>query len=142
MPRRRPGAVRAHRPWPRSSVPGTQVPRVSARTRAAVRRVELERPHLGLGDTALALARYRAFVRQPGRLQAAECPCPGCDLFDSRNLLQEVLEALPQGARVDLERIVTPLDEVFERRTVHDPGLARWSPWAAEYWWRQRSRER
>ncbi len=75
---------------------------VSARTRAAVRRVEDER--LGRPDLVFdALSRFERVFRQPGRLlNASEVWQPGLEIEDARDDLDEVMRHLPRGARIDL----------------------------------------
>lgn len=139
MPRRRPKAVRVERWRPVQGVPVQRVRKVSARTRAAIRRVEAER--LWPGAVADALSRFEWAFRQPGRyLNASEVYEPGLEVEDARDVLDEAMRWLPPGARADLGRLVERIDREFERRTLPDPGP--FSDWAAGRWWWWRIRER
>ncbi|MFJ7126129.1 hypothetical protein [Streptomyces sp. NPDC098101] len=139
MPRRRPKAVRAERWRPRGHVVVRRIHGVSARTRAAVRRVEEER--VRPGAVADALARFAWTFRQPGRyLNASEVRQPGLEVEDARDDLEEVMLHLPLGARRDLGRLVARIDEEFERRTLPNPRPVRVR--ASDGWWWARTRER
>jgi hypothetical protein len=110
---------------------------LSPLTRAAVRRLEAQ--HYWPDAVADALETYRRLFRQPGRYLAGEVySSPGIEPEDARDLLEDVMRQLPRGARKDLERLVTPLDDDFKRRTL--PKTC-WNDWAAGRWWRQRIRE-
>ncbi|MEU6474273.1 hypothetical protein ABZ927_30005 [Streptomyces massasporeus] len=111
---------------------------MSARTRAAIRRVEAE--HLWPGAVAVALSRFERAFRQPGRYLSDPYESPGIEIEDGRDDLDEVLRHLPGGARADLGRLVARIDAEFERRTLPDPGWA--SEWTAGRWWWWRIRER
>ncbi|MGW0291032.1 hypothetical protein [Streptomyces tuirus] len=111
---------------------------MSARTRAAVRRVEAER--LWPGAVAVALSRFEWAFRQPRRYLSGPYESPGIEIEDGRDDLAEVLRYLPGGARADLGRLVARIDAEFERRTLPDPGPA--SEWTAGRWWWWRIRER
>ncbi|CAG6392300.1 conserved hypothetical protein [Actinacidiphila cocklensis] len=143
MARRPPGAIRAQR-WParkKDVPPARQVSGVPHRTRAAIN--QLEARHLWRGAVAEALHHYERFLRQPGRylsLPWDDCPC--CNPAEARDILGEALRLLPPAARAGLQKIVTPLDAEYLRRTLPDPVAASISPWHAEAWWRQRVRER
>ena len=137
MPRRRPKALRADRWKPSRHVPVRRIRGVSARTRAAVRRVE-DDLQWGSDLVFKALAGFEWEFRQPGRyLDASVFWTPG--LADARDDLEEVLRRLPPGARRDLGRLVERIDVEFERRTLPDPGSA--GDWAAGRWWWQRIQE-
>lgn len=119
------------------------VPAVSGLTRAAIRRVELER--LWPGAVASALNTYNRFLRQPGRwLYVPFYDCPCCDPIDARDTLDEALRSLAPRARADLNRVVMQLDVEFERRTLNDPQAHLRSAWRAfgPAWWRRRIHER
>lgn len=111
---------------------------MSARTRAAVRRVEAE--HLWPNAVANALSRFEWAFQQPGRCLAGPADCPGIEIEDGRDDLDEALRYLPQGARADLGRLVERIDIEFERRTLPNPGWV--SGWTAGRWWWWRIRER
>lgn len=146
MPRSRPGALRTA---PRTAVPRTRtraVPRparirgLSARTSLAIHHLEYEDgndlPFLFPGATALALHRYREFVKTPGRRilypRPSVCPgCPGCGLDDVRNardVLDDALRLLPPRPRGELARTVRALDRRYMDRTLPDPRPQR-APW-------------
>src|SRR6478609_1487082 len=121
MPRRRPKAVRAERRRPRRHVVVRRIQGVSARTRAAVRRVEDER--MWPGAVADALARFEWAFRQPGRyLNASQVWQPGLEVEYARDDLEEAMLHLPRGARTDLGRLIARIDDEFERRTLPNPG--------------------
>jgi hypothetical protein len=139
MPRRRPKAVRAERWRPHGDVPVRRIPGVSARTRAAVRRVEAE--YLRPNAVADALSGFEWAFRQPGRYLTGPGESPGIEIEDGRDDLEVALLHLPSGARSDLGRLVERIDVEFERRTLPDPGWV--SEWAAgRGWWWRRIRER
>lgn len=46
---------------------------------------------------------------------------------------------LPPGAKRDLSRLITRIDEEFERRTLPEPNYI---GWAMDGWWWTRVRER
>ncbi|GGR77465.1 hypothetical protein GCM10010269_15900 [Streptomyces humidus] len=138
MPRRRPKAVRAERWRPPKHVLVRQIPGVSARTRAAVRRVEAE--YLWPDAVAYALSRFEWAFRQPGRYLTGPYESPGIEIEDGRDDLEVALQRLPGGARADLGRLVEQIDIEFERRTLPNPGWV--SEWTAGRWWWWRIRER
>ncbi|GGV82368.1 hypothetical protein GCM10010228_56720 [Streptomyces massasporeus] len=138
MPRRRPKVVRSERWRPPKHLPVRRIPSVSARTRAAIRRVEAE--HLWPDAVAVALSRFDGAFAEPGRYLSGPYESPGIEIEDGRDDLDEVLRYLPGGARVDLGRLVARIDAEFERRTLPDPGWA--SEWTAGRWWWWRIRER
>ncbi|GGS79910.1 hypothetical protein GCM10010240_11640 [Streptomyces griseoviridis] len=93
MPRRRPKALRSGRWRPRGHVVVRRVRGVSAKTRAAVRRVEEERRWPG------AVARSEWAFRQPGRwLNASPVRQSGLEVEYARGELEEVMRHLPPGA--------------------------------------------
>jgi hypothetical protein len=138
MPRRRPKAVRAERWRPSRYLPVRRIPGVTARTRAAVRRVEAE--HLWPDAVAHALSRFEWAFRQPGRYLTGPGESPGIEIEDGRDDLEVALRHLPGGARADLGRLVERIDVEFERRTLPNPGWV--SGWTAGRWWWWRIRER
>ncbi|WP_033338799.1 hypothetical protein [Catenuloplanes japonicus] len=90
-------------------------------------------------DVADALDSYGRLLHRPGRwLDGDALTSPGCEPEDARDLLDDVLRRLPRGAREDLARVVTRMDDEFVRRTL--PALS-WTDWAAGRWWYQRDRE-
>ncbi|MFE1317998.1 hypothetical protein [Kitasatospora phosalacinea] len=96
------------------------------------------------GATDRALRRYRAFTLPPGRRprcpQDAQCSCRGCSFDDvrhARDVLDEVLRALPPRARAELGRRVAVLDAAYLRCTLPDPFADR-RQWRADRWWRRR----
>ncbi|MFD5163549.1 hypothetical protein ACFWMJ_36795 [Streptomyces hawaiiensis] len=111
---------------------------MSARTRAAVRRVEAE--HLWPDAVAVALHRFECAFRQPGRFLDGPYDSPGIEIEDGRDDLEVALRYLPGGARADLGRLVARIDAEFERRTLPNPG--RVGEWTAGRWWWWRIRER
>ncbi|GAA3905760.1 hypothetical protein GCM10022207_88910 [Streptomyces lannensis] len=138
MPRRRPKAVRAERWRPRWQYPVLRVPGVSARTRAAIRRVEDQ--EMWPNAVAHALSRFEWAFKQPGRyLNASEVCSPGIEVEDARDDLEWAMLHLPPGAKRDLGRLITRIDEEFERRTLPEPNNIEW---AMSGWWWTRMRER
>ncbi|MEU5536501.1 hypothetical protein [Streptomyces sp. NPDC020362] len=143
MPRNRPGALRSARSTPGPRVweepPPVRVPGLSARTSLAVHRAERLSPGFWYprGATDTALRRYRAFLHPPGRRprypRASYCAaCPGCaldDVREARDALAEILPLLPPRARAELQRVLTPLDRRFLRRTLPDPLAGPAAPW-------------
>jgi hypothetical protein len=119
-------------------MPVRRIPSVSARTRAAVRRVEAEQ--LWPDAVAHALRRFEWALRQPGRYLTGPYESPGIEIEDGRDDLEVALRHLPSGARADLGRLVERIDVEFERRTLPDPGWA--CEWTAGRWWWWRIRER
>jgi hypothetical protein len=93
------------------------------------------------GDVAAALERYRWFIRQPGRWLYLPPPyLLSWHVVDARDALERALSSLPPGPRRELYRVVSGLDDEFERRTLPDP-KARVDLWAGEAWWRCRLNE-
>ena len=121
---------------PARVLPMRRIRGLSLLTRIAIQRVEDER--YWPNAVADSLEQYRLLLRQPGRYLSGDVSIsPGIEPEDAHNLIESVLRHLPRGARVDLERLIAPLDEEFLRRTV--PSLW-WSEWAGR-WWYQRTRE-
>ncbi len=123
---------------------------LSTRASLAVHRVE----HLGgsfylhPGATERALQRYREFLRPPGRRplypRESSCDCTWCSFDDvrhARDVLEEVLERLPERARGELARLVRRLDTEFLRRTLQDP-FAHRRRWRIRFWWYRRLADR
>jgi hypothetical protein len=115
----------------------SQINGLSQRTCEAVRR--LEAGPLWPGHLAKALSDYERFLRRnSGRFVYlppwADCPC--CNPVWARDLLQDALDALPNGTGGDLRRLVAGLDREFERRTLPDPRLPRAGESPA--WWHYR----
>ncbi|WP_387319885.1 hypothetical protein [Neobacillus sp. NPDC058068] len=112
---------------------------VSARTRAAIRRLEDER--LWPNAVADALDRFEWMFKLPGRyLSASHVWQPGLEVEYARDDLEEVMLHLPCGARRDLGRLVDRIDDEFERRTLPNPGPV--DEWTVGGWWWSRIRER
>ncbi|MFJ4851471.1 MULTISPECIES: hypothetical protein [unclassified Streptomyces] len=87
-----------------------------------------------------ALSRFERAFKQPGRcLNASEAVSPGMEVEDARDDLECAMRLLPPGAKRDLGRLVTHIDEEFERRTLPEPNNIEW---AMEGWWWTRMRER
>lgn len=113
-----------------------RVPGVSARTRAAIRRVEDQgtRPN----TVARALSCFEWAFNEHGRyLDASAFDSPG--VGDARDDLEWAMLHLPPGAKRDLGRLITRIDEEFERRTLPEPN---YNEWATTHWWWTRVRER
>jgi hypothetical protein len=89
---------------------------------------------------AHALSRFERVFKQPGRyLHASEAWSPGLEVEDARDDLERVMLHLPPGARRDLGRLVTRIDEEFERRTLPEPNNIEFEMFG---WWWTRMRER
>ncbi|GAA1463791.1 hypothetical protein NE857_00340 [Nocardiopsis exhalans] len=140
MPRRRPGALRAEQP--RAESPRSHIRGISSGTCHAIHLIERRsrHPSHSVGFTAIALDKYERFVRTGGQealyLADAAYECPGCILDDvrhARDLLESVLRRLPKRARTELHRRLTPLDELYLRRTLPNPFADPDDPW-----WRRR----
>ncbi|WP_238013376.1 hypothetical protein KZZ52_23705 [Dactylosporangium sp. AC04546] len=96
-----------------------------------------ERVHLWPGAVAAAFAGWKQAVHQPAaqlHRDAVGAGCLCCDPLEHRDVLERALVALGPRARRALLAQVTPLDDHFIRRTVHDPLTA---PDLA--WWRRRA---
>ncbi|WP_326841698.1 hypothetical protein OHB33_06665 [Streptomyces sp. NBC_01558] len=152
MSRRRPRALRAEQPVSRvwGPTPPFRIHGLSTRASLAVHRVEYLSGSFSIhpGATDCALRRYREFLHPPGRRplypQESSCSCTWCSFDDvrhARDVLEEVLERLPEPARSELGRLVKPLDVVFSRRTLPDP-FAHRRPWRTQFWWYRRLAER
>ncbi|MEU6841630.1 hypothetical protein ABZ930_07105 [Streptomyces sp. NPDC046716] len=55
----------------------------------------------------------------------------------ARDVLEQILQALPARARVELRRQVASLDSAYLKRTLPDP-FARHRQWRSDLWWRRR----
>ncbi|MET7845088.1 hypothetical protein ABZT45_42430 [Streptomyces sp. NPDC005356] len=87
---------------------------------------------------AHALSCFEWAFKQPGRyLNASEFDSPG--MGDARDDLEWAMRHLPPGAQRDLSRLITRIDEEFERRTLPEPNDPEW---ALMGWWWTRMRER
>ena len=110
---------------------------LSARTHAAIRYAE---DHgFWPNATAEALARYRRWLRPPGRYIDDGWGPDEDDAGEARDTLHEVMLALPPTPRRELKRHLQPLDEDFLRRSLPAQW---WSPYAVGRWWFQRDRSR
>lgn len=136
MARRPPAAVRAARP--RRANRHIKVPEIDGLPIAAARQISLyERSSLSPGAVARALADWKRAVHRPvARLlqDASQAGCPCCDPLEHRDVLAKALAALGPRARRELLERLRPLDEVFERHTIHDPQAPPEKPW-----WRRRA---
>ncbi|EFL17293.1 predicted protein [Streptomyces sp. C] len=152
MPRRRPRRLRAEQPVSRvwGPTPPFRIHGLSARASLAVHRAEHLSDSFNIhpGATDRALRRYRDFLHEPGRRplypRESFCSCTGCSFDDvrhARDVLEEVLERLPERARAELGRLVNPMDAVFLRRTLPDP-FAHRRQWRARFWWYRRLADR
>jgi hypothetical protein len=89
---------------------------------------------------AIALSRFEWAFMQPVRyLNASEAVSPGIEVEDARDDLERAMWHLPPGAKRDLGRLITRIDEEFERRTLPEPNNVEWSTLG---WWWTRMRER
>ncbi|MFG2953673.1 hypothetical protein ACGF5O_08095 [Streptomyces sp. NPDC048291] len=123
----RPKAVRAEQWWPRWQYPVLKVRGVSARTRAAIRQVEDE--EMWPNAVAHALSRFEWAFRQPGRYpNASEVCSPGIEVEDAGDDLEQAMLHLPSGARRDLGRLITRIDEEFDCRALPVPPRNRTIP--------------
>lgn len=87
---------------------------------------------------AMALSCIEWAFKQPGRyLDASAFDSPG--VADARDDLEWAMRYLPPGAKRDLGRLITRIDEELERRTLPEPN---YSEWATTCWWWTRMRER
>ena len=87
---------------------------------------------------ATAVSCFGCALDQPGRyLDADAFESPG--VGDARDDLELAMLYLPPGAKRDLGRLITRIDEEFERRTLPEPN---YSERATTRWWWTRMRER
>lgn len=87
---------------------------------------------------AHALSRVEWTFKQRGRyLDASEFCSPGIN--DARDDLEWVMRHLPPGAKRDFGRLITPIDEELERRTLPEPNHIES---AMDGWWWTRMRDR
>lgn len=122
-----------------------RIHRLSLSTSAAIGHVEHESGLYEIfpGVTAVALGRCCSFLRLPGRTLypgLADCPCRGCSLDDvthARDVLGDILAALPPRPQTELGRLLARIDAELLRRTLPDP-RASGCPWRREAWWRMR----
>lgn len=70
---------------------------------------------------------------------ASEACSPGIEVEDARDDLERAMLHLPLGAKRDLGRLITRIDEEFERRTLPEPNYIES---AMDGWWWTRMRER
>ncbi|MET7622558.1 hypothetical protein [Streptomyces sp. NPDC005408] len=76
--------------------------------------------------------------KAPGRyLDGSAFDSPG--VGDARDDLEWTMLYLPPGAKRDLGRLITRIDEEFEHRTLPDPN---YNEWATTRWWWTRMRDR
>lgn len=95
----------------------------------------LERSRLGPGTVRRALAGWKRTVhRRNIRDVLDEAACPCCDPAEDRDVLQQALNLLDPRSRRELRALVEPLDDLFQKWTVHDPQAGPDRPW-----WRQRA---
>jgi hypothetical protein len=107
---------------------------ISARTRAAIRRVEDQQRRPNAVADALACIEW--VFKQPGRyLDASAFDSPG--LGDARDDLAWAMRCLPPGAQRDLGRLITRIDTELEHRTLPDPYLSE-LPMSGWWWTRMR----
>ncbi|MFB7383015.1 hypothetical protein ACFC26_07230 [Kitasatospora purpeofusca] len=86
---------------------------------------------------AKAISCFEWAFSQPGRyLDGSAFDSPG--VGDARDDLEWAMLYLPPGAEQDLGRLITRIDEEFERRTLPEPNCSQW----ATHWWWTRVRER
>ncbi|MFF3215441.1 hypothetical protein ACFYYB_33000 [Streptomyces sp. NPDC002886] len=91
-----------------------------------------------LNAVAEALSCFERSFKRPGRyLDASEFESPG--VGDARDALEWAMLHLPPGAKQDLGRLITRIDEEFERRTLPEPNE---NEWATTRWWWTKVRER
>lgn len=87
---------------------------------------------------ASALSRIEWAFKQPGLYLDASAFCsPG--ISDARDDLEWAMQHLPPGARRDLGRLITRIDEELERRTLPEPNHTELATFG---WWWTRMRER
>ncbi len=92
------------------------------------------------GTVADALTRFEWAFRQPGRyLNPSQAWQPGLEMEDAPDDLEEVTLHLPHGAQHDLGRLITRIDDEFERRTLPNPAPVNASTVGG--WWWSRIRE-
>ncbi|MCX4515650.1 hypothetical protein OHA27_36225 [Streptomyces sp. NBC_01619] len=95
---------------------------------------------MGPNAVAIALSRFEWAFKQRGRhLNASEAYSPGIEVEDARDDLERAMLHLPHGAKRDLGRLVTRIDEEFERRTLPEPNYIELAMFG---WWWTRMRER
>ena len=136
MARKAPGAVRAV--LPRRDEGAASLSAIDGLSMGALREIRYyERSRLRPGAIAHALAEWKRAVHWPTAdlLQdtiLAGCPC--CDPLEHRDVLAQALAGLGPPARRELQAKVSPLDELLQRRTHHDPLTSAGLPW-----WRRRA---
>ncbi|MFD4263746.1 hypothetical protein ACFWR9_40635 [Streptomyces sp. NPDC058534] len=87
-----------------------------------------------------ALSRFESAFKQPGRyLNASEAYSPGIEVEDARDDLERAMLHLPPGAKRDLGRLITRIDEEFDRCTLPEPNYFELAMFG---WWWTRMRER
>ncbi|TDC72844.1 hypothetical protein E1283_20675 [Streptomyces hainanensis] len=85
-----------------------------------------------------ALSRIESAFRQPGRyLDVSVFWSPGIN--DARDDLEWAMLHLPPGAKRDLGRLITRIDDELERRTLPEPNNIQLATFS---WWWTRMRER
>ncbi|MGW3055952.1 hypothetical protein ACWC98_08415 [Streptomyces goshikiensis] len=138
MPRKAPSQVRLDLPRaPSRRDSRAVIPGISGKTLAAIAR--LERHRYAPGAAWHALSHWREIVHSRGTWVmyprfSSDYPC--CDPpwgGEHRQVLEELLAALPRRARRELHAVLAPLDARFLARTVSDPYAAPGDPW-----WRRR----
>ncbi|MGK5631819.1 hypothetical protein [Streptomyces sp. URMC 123] len=110
---------------------------LSGGSAGAVARFEADEG-LGDGDVARAFALWARAVRGPAHtLRSGDDDC-GVDAcchphLAARDLLETAVLRLPSRAARELRALVRPHDEIYESRSLADPGAP-----ASERWWRRR----
>lgn len=136
MGRRAPGAVRGV--LPRRGQGEKTLNAIDGLSTGALREIRFyERSRLWPGAVARALTEWKRAVHRPisSLLQdTVNAGCPCCDPLEHRDVLAQALAGLGPKARREIQAQVKPLDELFQRRTHHDPLTAAELPW-----WRRRT---
>ncbi|MFF9787743.1 hypothetical protein [Streptomyces nigrescens] len=140
MPRRPPHNVRAGFPARRPDRDVVaDIDGLSARAMSEIRRIERTRTYLEPGQTVAAVRLWKAHVRLPKRQlwtdwewgDELHWDCCG-NPFHARDLLEDMVNALPARSAAELRRLVERLDALAGRQDVPrqvSPAVPPWHVW-------------
>jgi len=135
MSRRPPGSLRATPYRSRGEVSPSVPDGVSAKVLREITEASRSGRSPDVEMMTTALAALRGFLRLPGRRLTAEvyptCPCH--DPREALDTLHEIAAVLSPTSRRQVLAIVSPLEERYRARTLHDPSTPEDWPW-----WRRR----